>query len=81
MLPRTANTYDKIVEILEGFPNMEEADFMTMNLSDTDAVRDLIKYLILTLNGCCTALKQLKIAAELESTEYFIQHKRVIKTN
>ena len=81
MLPRTIDTYDKIVGILEGFPELTEIDFVTMDLDDEETVRDLIKYLYMTLNGTCTALKQLRIAAELESQQYFFQHKNVSKTN
>lgn len=81
MLPKTSDTYDKILEILGSFPEMKDADFERMDLSDTETVRDLIKFLYLTLNGCHESLQQLKIIAELESTEYFIQHKKVIETN
>ena len=72
MLPKTLKTYDQIVEILAGFPELSERDFEKMDLSDTETVRDVIKYLYMTLGGVHTAMSQLRFAAELEMRDYII---------
>lgn len=72
MLPKTLNTYDQIVDILSGFPKLEDDDFNDLDLTDTETVRDLIKYLYMTLEGMHTAMTQLKIASMIEMRDYII---------
>lgn len=76
MLPKTLETYDKIIEILAGFPKLEEDDFKEMDLRDEETVIDLIKYLYMTLNATHTAMSNLRMFAELEMKQYIVTHFR-----
>jgi hypothetical protein len=81
MLPKTLNTYDQIVDILAGFPKLEEDDYIDLDLTDQETVRDLIKYLYMTLEGLHTAMSQLKIASMLEMRDYIIVQMKETEKN